>query len=972
MKRLWLGLFLLAASWLPGTGYYRAVDWRAWGVLVAAGLGLLCLSRLNFRGRPAGPGLWSAEGFDRWTRPSGWVLLLWLPALWVFHWPYRLAPLLMVAAVLLAWRPARPPQRVAGPMMTGPAGDLPANPPNLLASDAAEKPAGAPAALQSWRVALAEGLGLAGLVLGLQALALLVYRTFTSYSHELPAPLPQLLGLCLSWAGIEPGVEAGLENQALMLPTMRQVHALGATWELLVDPGTWCFLVSGLAVVAGWMWRARRPAAAAPAPAPSAPGRKAAKRNRPAPPPRAVFWRAWWEQPQVRLGLAWAGAALLWLPVRVALLAGVMVHRALLTDYDAPLDLMRPFWSTGVLLALGLPLAALQARWLGAALKSRAPAPGRASAHPTGLQEKPDPTRTAVPEPPTAHAPAWRVLVPVWGGAVLLTLGVVWDPAGARQAGRVAVDEYHSKWEPTDRPFDTEWYGHLSGYNYACIYDYCSRFFTMSRLTAPLDEQALAGVDVLVLKVPTAPYTPAEIETVVRFVKRGGGLLLIGEHTDVFGTSYHLNAVARRFGFEYRYDCLFGIDSVFEQYYVPPFAPHPVVRYVRGMDFATSCSLRPFQPWRGRSVITSTGLKNAPADYHVSNFYPQAVDRADMRYGAFVQLWAARQGRGRVLAFTDSTIFSNFCTFEPGKAELMLGMLEWLNHRDRWGNVRPGLLAAGALALGAGLLALRRRGELRGLAVAGSAGWCALAIAGVREVQARAFPPLEPLRPLVRVTIDRTACDGPLSKNGFIEGKSNGFGIFERWILRLGYFLRREQGPAALAGDLVVYLYPTRSVDAAYHAALERYVDEGGRVLVLDSAENTNSTAGALLKPFGLGLAPHPQPDGTVAPVAGLPAIPVQAALQTEGGTAFAHLNGRPVATTLRRGRGTVTVLGLGARFVDVRMGVTGDVEPDAALRQVYDFQFGLLRRLIEGPWPPSGEGGPAPGSPEATPAPAK
>jgi hypothetical protein len=813
---------------------------------------------------------------------------------------------------------------------------------------------------------------LAGLVLGLQALALLVYRTFTSYSHELPAPLPQLLGLCLSWAGIEPGVEAGLENQALMLPTMRQVHALGATWELLVDPGTWCFLVSGLAVVAGWMWRARRPAAAAPAPAPSAPGRKAAKRNRPAPPPRAVFWRAWWEQPQVRLGLAWAGAALLWLPVRVALLAGVMVHRALLTDYDAPLDLMRPFWSTGVLLALGLPLAALQARWLGAALKSRAPAPGRASAHPTGLQEKPDPTRTAVPEPPTAHAPAWRVLVPVWGGAVLLTLGVVWDPAGARQAGRVAVDEYHSKWEPTDRPFDTEWYGHLSGYNYACIYDYCSRFFTMSRLTAPLDEQALAGVDVLVLKVPTAPYTPAEIETVVRFVKRGGGLLLIGEHTDVFGTSYHLNAVARRFGFEYRYDCLFGIDSVFEQYYVPPFAPHPVVRYVRGMDFATSCSLRPFQPWRGRSVITSTGLKNAPADYHVSNFYPQAVDRADMRYGAFVQLWAARQGRGRVLAFTDSTIFSNFCTFEPGKAELMLGMLEWLNHRDRWGNVRPGLLAAGALALGAGLLALRRRGELRGLAVAGSAGWCALAIAGVREVQARAFPPLEPLRPLVRVTIDRTACDGPLSKNGFIEGKSNGFGIFERWILRLGYFLRREQGPAALAGDLVVYLYPTRSVDAAYHAALERYVDEGGRVLVLDSAENTNSTAGALLKPFGLGLAPHPQPDGTVAPVAGLPAIPVQAALQTEGGTAFAHLNGRPVATTLRRGRGTVTVLGLGARFVDVRMGVTGDVEPDAALRQVYDFQFGLLRRLIEGPWPPSGEGGPAPGSPEATPAPAK
>lgn len=960
MKRLWLGLFLLAASWLPGTGSYRAVDGRAWGTLVAAGLVLLCLSRMHGLGRPVGPEPWSAPGFDRWTRPAGWVLLLLIPALWVFPWPYRLPPVLMAAAVLLAWRPARRTQVEPGPTAAGAAGDLPVHPPNLLAADVAEKPAGTPAPPRSRRLVLAEGLGLAGLVLGLQALALLVYRTFTSYSHELPAPLPQLLGLCLSWAGIEPGVEAGVENQTLMLPTMRQVHALGATWELLVDPGTWCFLVSGLAVVAGWMVRARRPAAA-PAPAPaSPPGRKASKRHRTPPPPRAGFWRTWGESPGVRLGLAWAGAALLWLPVRVTLLAGVMVHRALLTDYDAPLDLMRPFWNTWVLLALGLPLAVWQAHWLGAALKSRAPVPDR------------PPAPGGAPEPSTPPAPVGKALASVWGGAVLLTLGVVWDPAGARQAGRVAVDEYHSKWEPTDRPFDTEWYGHLSGYNYACIYDYASRFFTMSRLTAPLDERTLAEVDVLVLKVPTAPYTPAEIESVVRFVKRGGGLLLIGEHTDVFHTGYHLNAVARRFGFEFRYDCLFGIDSVFEQFYVPSFAPHPVVQHVRGMDFATSCSLRPFQPWRGRSVITSTRLKNAPADYHVSNFYPQAVDRADMRYGAFVQLWAARLGRGRVLAFTDSTIFSNFCTFEPGKAELMLGMLDWLNRRDRWGHVRPGLLAAGALALGAGLLALRRRGRLWGLAVAGSAGWCALAIAGVREVQAREFPPLEPRRPLVRVTIDRTACEGPLSKNGFIEGKSNGFGIFERWILRLGYFTRREQGLAALAGDLVVYLYPTRPVHDAYLTALERYVSGGGRVLVLDSAENTNSTAGALLKPFGLGLAPHPQPDGTVAPGAGLPAIPVQAARQTEGGTAFVHLNGRPVAATVQHGRGSVTVLGLGARFVDVRMGVTGDVEPDAALRQVYDFQFGLLRRLIEGPWPPRGEGGPAPETPETASAPAK
>ena len=58
-----------------------------------------------------------------------------------------------------------------------------------------------------------------------------------------------------------------------------------------------------------------------------------------------------------------------------------------------------------------------------------------------------------------------------------------------------------------------------------------------------------------------------------------------------------------------------------------------------------------------------------------------------MRYGAFNQLWATRHGSGRVLAWTDSTIFSNFSAFEPGKTELMLGMLEWLNRRSLLDNV---------------------------------------------------------------------------------------------------------------------------------------------------------------------------------------------------------------------------------------------------------------------------------------------
>jgi len=57
---------------------------------------------------------------------------------------------------------------------------------------------------------------------------------------------------------------------------------------------------------------------------------------------------------------------------------------------------------------------------------------------------------------------------------------------------------------------------------------------------------------VLILKDPTATYDPSEVDLMEKFVKAGGGILMVGEHTDVFGTGRNLNDLARRFGFEFR------------------------------------------------------------------------------------------------------------------------------------------------------------------------------------------------------------------------------------------------------------------------------------------------------------------------------------------------------------------------------------------------------------------------------------
>ena len=844
MIRLWIALALLAASWLPGLGYYhvaefgaRWVDVTVWAVLVIAAAALMI-------GR--------APRMPRGT--VGWIAAgLLVPVIVVWPWPYRLAAILLAAGLALALLPI--PRR--------------------------------------WPKRIGEAAVLAGAVLVVQAAALYAYESLTARSHELPWPLPHLLGLVAQLLG----QDAGVCENTLALFSMRQVHRMGATWELLLDPATLAFLAGGLAALLLG----------------AVPVGRAERRG-----------RLDWPKAVGALVLV----TLAWLPIRAAVLIGLYMHRVLVTGYDDPLSLMNQFWSLPLHLALVAGPVLLAWRFVGWGAGAT-PAERRA---------------------PGGFMPAWRpaAAVLLLGAAVaVFTAAVAWEPTGERKAGRVAIEEGHSKWEPTTRAMDTEWYGHDSGYNYACLYDYLTRFYKMSRLDQPINDLALKDLDVLVVKTPTEMYKDKELKALWKWVDRGGGLVLIGEHTNVFHTGEALNALSRRYGFEFRYDCLFGIDSFFEEKFEPPLVPHPAIQHMPPLDFAVSCSIAPGARG-GRAAMRGLGLKNAPADYHASNFYPPAEDRPDMRYGAFVQAWTTRSGMGRVIAFTDSTQFSNFSMFEPGKPELALGMIEWANYLDAVGDPAPWLAAAALVLAAGGLLAARRSSVMWVLVLAaGTLGHAGAAVA-VREHHRAALPMPKSVRPYTLVTVDPEMSGGVLPKGGFIAGREDGFGIFERWILRLGYFTQRASVKDAAGSRMVVVINPDRPVPLEYVAALTDYVKGGGNLLVLDSQKNAASTADSLLWPFKLSVNHSANLAGPVAGPPGWPAVKTEFACEVTGGQAFAHIEGKPVAATARFGDGSATVIGFSHRFCDVQMGVTGDTVPDAAMRDVYELEYKLLRAIAE------------------------
>jgi len=208
---------------------------------------------------------------------------------------------------------------------------------------------------------------------------------------------------------------------------------------------------------------------------------------------------------------------------------------------------------------------------------------------------------------------------------------------------------------------------------------------------------------------------------------------------------------------------------------------------------------------------------------------------------------------------------------------------------------------------------------------------------------------------IVRVYFDQEVSKGKLPDGSFIDGKRDGFGIFERWVLRFGYFPKRpELGESLTPADLLVITYPREEPSADYIERLERYVHEGGKLLVIDSAENrgdtdsSGSTANALLEPFGVSLDEESSLSGTLTSDISRSSVPVEKTSTLSGGEPFAVVAEKTVGAWTRHGDGAVYVIGFGTRFSDLNMGVTGDTMPDDEMRKVYDLEYTLLRWIVE------------------------
>lgn len=593
--------------------------------------------------------------------------------------------------------------------------------------------------------------------------------------------------------------------------------------------------------------------------------------------------------------------------------------------------------------------------------------------------------------------PGYRKILAAAGlvvaGAIGVTGLLAYHDPGVKKQGRLLIDELHSDWEWTTQAYDTQWYGRKSGYNYYCLADYLGYFYHVDVGTDSLLPDLLAQYDIVMLKTPTSPYSQREIDALVEFVRGGGGLWLHGDHTNVFGISTHLNQLARRFGLRFRYDSTYDLQTMaLTLFKRPAIFPHPTIAFLPTYLFATSCTID--APVFSENMILGYGLKAMALDYSKAGFFPQKEDQ-DYGFGLFVQQGGVKYGKGRVALYTDSTCFSNFFMFIPGKPELALATVEWLNRMNRFAWLNRLLFGLGVVSLVLAGNTIRRWALSQQALLGLCAGFLGLAMAILLydgHVR-RSYALPEPHTHYVHVAFESEHSAFTLPTTGLTRDHEISLHTFFVWTQRLGFFPSFEPTleDALAKGDLVVIANPGVPFEQDELDAIITYLGMGGRMLVLVDPLNQGAAPRQLLGSLAIRLVDpddespeqstdsegppgpeeppaasdlhadreeHPaaseQPVGPEGPhldivtLEGDVIVPAARPTGLFGGTPLLHLSdGRTVLTQTRVGRGRAFVFSDYYLFTESMMGHTGETL-DARKRMIAEIEYWMLREILD------------------------
>ena len=222
---------------------------------------------------------------------------------------------------------------------------------------------------------------------------------------------------------------------------------------------------------------------------------------------------------------------------------------------------------------------------------------------------------------------------------------------GARtaQTGRVAYID-GGEWASAATPFTLDGLNIRASYSYSELVKLIAgEVIEMDSLTDDFREAWLV--------TPTTPIGEQETNDLVRWVRNGGRLIAVADHTDLYGHAKVLNDLLAQLG------AFVEAGAFFQE---------------RRMDQATFAGggsfgvLTPTAVGGTLAWPTASMLGYAEQTYYGRpNFFGPLTPTPDDIWARRALLAQAAVGKGVVVVVGDSTIFSNFAVYQPGNASLI-------------------------------------------------------------------------------------------------------------------------------------------------------------------------------------------------------------------------------------------------------------------------------------------------------------
>lgn len=497
------------------------------------------------------------------------------------------------------------------------------------------------------------------------------------------------------------------------------------------------------------------------------------------------------------------------------------------------------------------------------------------------------------------------------------------------------------------KPNDTR-FGRGAAGMFGMLPEYTRLFGCGATVTPDVPAELDPDRHILLFTNLNAPMPDAEHRRIWEFVAAGGGLWVIGDHTFIKDGRHHINDLLAPCDIKLENDSVFFFpQGWFHSYRFPQGTPFGLLTedadnrpgFLVGASLIVRGPARPFM--FGRFAYGDLGL-DVPDER--GSYMGDAAFQRDERLGDFVLVAGQRYGRGRVLVYGDTTSFFNHML--PGSYELLRASLSWFGERPAW----PAAVARAAALL---LLAALAVTLVIGRAAPSGVVFC---VAGLL-FSALIHRPTGQL-PWDREFARRHAAivdfthHPEASRHGNMPTGLNGVSLS---LMRRGLLPIEPptwQPDVLDATACIVFNAPRRPFSAAARRALNRYMEEGGTVILACGFPHYEVSR-PLLEPLGLRVRGVPlgrffDRQAFGGRISFFNAWPIEISPASDATVLCAYDDAQPLIVAAPVGRGRLVLIA-DSEFLQNRNLESSDRHDPANVRFVRE----LFERISSGePWP--------------------